>query len=140
MICPSLPPLTPCTKVPFMERSVSTAHSSSTCDLFIDQNMFDEFGDHFEDEDFVRISRKHFSIEKKAGDKCAVLTDLSMYGTFVHGVRVGKGRQIILEHCSIISLLGNNCEVFRYIDRDTMEDLYPSHLTDKYIVGEILGK
>ena len=125
----------------FSLRSTFTVgRNPSTCDLFIDQNMFDEFGDHFEDEDFVRISRKHFSIEKKVGDECAVLTDLSMNGTFVHGVRVGKDRKIILEHCSVISLLGNNCEVFRYMDRDTMEDLHPSHLTDKYIVGEILGK
>ena len=118
----------------------TVGRNPSTCDLFIDINMFDEFGDHFEDDDFVRISRRHFIIDKKVGDECAVLTDLSMNGTFVHGVRVGKDRQIILEHCSVISLLSQDGEVFRYLDRDTMEDLFASHVTDKYIVGEILGK
>ena len=79
-------------------------------------------------------------IEKRDGEESAVLTDLSMNGTFVHGVRVGKDRQIILEHCCVISILGQDGEVFRYLDRDTMEDLFPFHLTEKYVVGEILGK
>ena len=34
-------------------------------------------------------------------------------GTFVNGVRVGKDRQIILEHCSVISLLSQDGEDFR---------------------------
>ena len=61
-------------------------------------------------------------------EECAVLTadsDLSMNGTFLHGVRVGMDRQIILEHCSVISLLGQDAEDFRYQDQDPMEDLFP---------------
>ena len=124
----------------FSLRSAFTVgRNPSTCDLFIDDKMFEELN-HFDEEDYVRISRRQFSIEKRAGEECAVLTDLSMNGTFVHGVRVGKDRQILLEHCSVISLLGQDGEVFRYLDRDTMEDLFPSNLTDKYMVGEILGK
>ena len=84
----------------FSLRSAFTVgRNPSTCDLFIDDNMFDELS-HFEDEDYVRISRRHFMIEKRDGEESAVLTDLSMNGTFVDGVRVGKERQIILEHCS----------------------------------------
>ena len=53
------------------------------------------------------------------------MTDLSMNGTFLDGVRVGMDRQIILEHCSVISLLGQDAEDFRYQDQDPMEDLFP---------------
>ena len=122
-----------------LHSAFTVGRNPSTCDLFIDDNMFDELS-HFEDEDYVRISRRHFMIEKRDGEESAVLTDLSMNGTFVDGVRVGKDRQIILEHCCVISILGQDGEVFRYLDRDTMEDLFPFHLTEKYIVGEILGK
>jgi len=124
----------------FSLRSAFTVgRNPSTCDLFIDDEMFEELN-HFDEDDYIRISRRQFSIEKRAGEECAVLTDLSMNGTFVHGVRVGKDRQILLEHCSVISFLGQEGEVFRYLDRDTMEDLFPSNLTEKYMVGEILGK
>merc|ERR1719431_449940 len=44
--------------------------------------MFDDLH-HFDEEDYVRISRRHFSIEKRVGEECAVLTDLSMNGTFL---------------------------------------------------------
>ena len=70
------------------------------------------------------------------GEDCAVVTDLSMNGTFQRGVRVGKDRQILLDHCCVISILSQDAEVFWYFDRDTMEDLVTSRVTEpeKYIV------
>ena len=56
------------------------------------------------------------------------------------GVWVGKDRQFILRHCSVISILSSEGSFLRYFDRDTMEDLFPFNVTQKYIVGEILGK
>ena len=52
----------------FSLRSAFTVgRNPSTCDLFIDDIMFDELS-HFEDEDYVRISRRHFMIEKRDGE------------------------------------------------------------------------
>ena len=48
---------------------------------------------------------------------------------FVDGVWVGKDRQFILRHCSVISILSSDGSFFRYLDRDTMEDLFPLRQT-----------
>ena len=102
----------------------TVGRNPSTCDLFINWELFnDNFGEEFEDEDYVRISRRHFIIDKEVGEDSAVLTDLSMNGTFVDGVRLGKDRKFILRHCSVISILGSGGDCFRYLDRDTMEDI-----------------
>ena len=118
----------------------SVGRDPSTCSLVIDEELSKQIEKAFENENRLWISRRHFIIEKKIGDKSAVLTDLSMNGTWVDKVRVGKDRQMILSHCSVISILDMGGECFRYIDRDTMEDLYTTCVTDKYIVGGMLGK
>ena len=46
---------------------------------------------------------------------------------------------MILEHCSIISVLSNDIELFRYLDRDVMERDFPRPVTSKYLVGQVLG-
>jgi len=93
----------------------------------------------FGGEDFIRISRNHFTISKSAGEVRAVLTDLSMNGTWVDGVKVGKERKIILSHCSVIALLGEEWTCFQYLDRSIMEATMPECVTSKYLVGRVLG-
>ena len=83
-----------------------------------------------------------------------------MNGTWVDGVKVGRGnlffvvvhamvfvfidtflgRQMLLNHCSLISLLLPECECFRYLDRAIMEAAFPFCLRKNYIVGEELGR
>ena len=86
-----------------------------------------------------QLSRKHFLVSKAVGDEVAALTDLSTNGTWVNGVKVGEGRQMILEHCTTISLLGPTNKVFQYLDRARMESLYPSKITSRYLVTDFLG-
>ena len=112
----------------------------SICSLFIDEDLYKPVEKTVENEKYSWLSRRHFTIRKKTGERSAVLFDLSMNGTWVNGVKVGKDRQIILSHCSVISILDVSAECFRYIDRDTMETLYPNCVTQKYIVGSVLGK
>merc|ERR1712235_116901 len=50
------------------------------------------------------------------------------------------GRQMLLNHCSLISLLLPECECFRYLDRAIMEAAFPFCLRKNYIVGEELGR
>ena len=112
----------------------------STCSLFITEELYNQIEKTVEKQNHSWISRRHFIVSKKMGEKSAVLTDLSLHGTWVNGVKVGKDRQMILSHCSVISILDMESECFMYIDRDTMENLYTACVTQKYIVGGILGK
>ena len=86
-----------------------------------------------------QLSRHHFLVRKALGDEVAVLTDLSLNGTWVNGVKVGRERQMILQHCSTISLLGQDHKVFQYLDRATMDKLYSSKITSRYLVSDFLG-
>ena len=110
-----------------------------TCDLEITEKMFESIDHNLPKEDYVKISRQHFKIIKKRGDSAAVLEDLSMNGTWVDGVPVGRGNRIILKHCSIISILDPDVDCFRYLDRDTINQTYPECAERNYLVAELLG-
>ena len=85
------------------------------------------------------VSRQHFLVRKAVGDDLAELTDLSQNGTWVNGVKVGQDRRMTLQHCSLISLLGPTLQVFQYLDRATMDRLYPSEITSRFLVSDELG-
>ena len=123
-----------------LSSSFTVGRDPSLCTLFIDEDLFERIGINFKNEKYVGISRRHFEIEKKDGEASAVITDLSMNGTWVNGVRVGKDKQMILAHCSVISLFDLDGDCFSFLDRNTMVAIFPSCLTRKYIVGGILGK
>ena len=65
----------------------------STCSLFITEELYNQIEKTVEKQNHSWISRRHFIVSKKMGEKSAVLTDLSMNGTWVNGVKVGKDRQ-----------------------------------------------
>ena len=73
------------------------------------------------------------------GEKSAVPMDLSTNGTWVNKVKVGKKRQMILSHCSVVCILEIGGECFRYIDRGTIY-LHNLRHYSKYIDGDILRK
>ena len=69
-------------------------------------------------------SRVHFIFNRGHGPSGPSLTDTFMNGTWIDKMRVGKG----------------NKEVFCYQDKVTMErDFHPS-LTNKCLVGKVLGE
>jgi len=68
------------------------------------------------------------------------LTDTSMNGTWIDGMRVGKDHSAPLSHGNIISILSTEMEVFQYLDKVIIERDYPSSLTNKYLVGKVLGE
>ena len=86
-----------------------------------------------------KVSRIHLVLYREQYDDKSGVNDLSMNGTFVNKVKVGKGEKMILEHCSVISVLSNEIELFRYLDRDVMERDFPRQVTSKYLVGQVLG-
>ena len=86
-----------------------------------------------------KVSRIHLVLYREQSDDNSGVNDLSMNGTFVNKVKVGKGDKMILEHCNVISVLSNEIELFRYLDRDVMERDFPRPVTSKYLVGQVLG-
>ena len=120
-------------------RDLVVGRHAESCRLVVDEEMFDAMNHDFGGEDFVRISRRHLTISKSEGEVRAVLTDLSLNGTWVDGVKVGKGRQIILNHCSVVALLGQEWTCFQYLDRNIMEATFHQCITSKYLVGRELG-
>ena len=114
------------------ESEVSIQLGEALCRALVELSEFGESPN--------ELSRQHFLVRKAPGDELAELTDLSRNGTWVNGVKVGQDRRIILQHCSNISLLGPAHKVFQYLDRATMDSLYPSKITSKYLVSEELGR
>ena len=80
----------------------------STCSLFITEELYNQIEKTVEKHNHSWIFRRHFIVGNKMGEKSALLTDLSMNGTWVNGV--GKDRQMILSHCSVISILDMESE------------------------------
>ena len=69
----------------------------------------------------TRVSRQHFLI-RHVGDAASprfVLEDTAANGTWLNGVRIGKGQQLPLQHGDMITVLYNDHEVpllqFRFI-------------------------
>lgn len=85
----------------------------------------------------LKVSRVHLNIGLEEGSPN--LTDNSMNGTWVGGLKVGRGRRCRLEHCSTIALLSAERKLFIFLERATMEQLYPAVLTQRFLVGEVLG-
>jgi pSer/pThr/pTyr-binding forkhead associated (FHA) protein len=81
-----------------------------------------------------KISRVYFILHRDLGD------DRSLNGTWVNMLRVGKGNKITLEHCSIISILCQEPELFCFLDKNIMEIDFPPSLSSKYLVGKVLGE
>lgn len=69
-----------------------------------------------------------------------MLLDKSSNGTWVNGLKVGRGKSRMLEHNSIISLSHQKlrCYVYLSTSYDYQRD-YPAELTSKYIVSRDLG-
>ena len=102
-------------KIFCLDSSVTVGRHQDSCNVFVDEDMFHSMDHDFGGESYVRyvwlvnflylfsmehrsdsiiilrISRNHFTIEKRTGEERAVLTDCSMNGTWVDGVKVGRG-------------------------------------------------
>ena len=73
---------------------------------------------------FNNLSKHHFNIfrakDPLEGGYSVLLTDLSSNGTFVNGVRVGKGNTVIVKNPSTISLVAEYNIAFVFVN---LEDL-----------------
>ena len=127
------------TKIFCLNSPITAGRDIDTCNLYIDQDFFTSLDPNFPDAEYAKLSRQHFSMEKRPGDSKAVLKDLSKNGTWVDGVRVGENYQMVLNHCSVISIHENLDECFLYLDKVEMERKFPECVANNYLVANILG-
>ncbi|PAV89885.1 hypothetical protein WR25_25497 [Diploscapter pachys] len=85
------------------------------------------------------LSRKQFRLEYDAETKKTNLVDLSLNGTLVNNVMVGKGNSVELCCGDVIALGFSRYSVFAFQSMETTK--YPKELTDKLIMTNVaLGK
>ena len=60
-------------------------------------------------------------------------------GTWVNGVKVGRGTTIPLEHNATICFSYPAKKVFVFMGSDVLEESFPVELTSKYTVSKVLG-
>ena len=127
------------TKIYCLNSPITVGRDIDTCNLYIDPEFFSSLDPNIPSAEYVKISRHHFTLEKRPGDSKAVLRDLSRNGTWVDGVRVGENYNMILNHCSVISVHDNLDECFTYLDKAEMEKQFPECVENNYLVAGILG-
>jgi len=87
---------------------------------------------------FQSISKKQCEIFKN--ENGVFIRDDSSNGTFVDGVKIGKGQSIALLHDSDISFANASCKVFVYRSSDAEKEIFPPELAQKYTVSKELGR
>ena len=107
-----------------------------SCDLVLNEVIFTSSTD--EDLQLTKVSRVQFQL-KRSGTN-VVLEDKSMNGTYVNGLKLGKGKQHSLDQGDTISVLQMDFEVFMFICEVRLRQLYPRSVTNKYLVGRVLGE
>ena len=63
-----------------------------------------------------------------------------MNGTYVNGLKLGKGGQHSLDQEDTISILQMDFEVFLFINEVILGQIYPDSVVRKYLVGRVLGE
>lgn len=105
-------------------------------DLYIDKELLPE-------NIFHGISNVHFTITKNLSDleSPAYITDNSRNGTFVNGIKIGKGNKVILKHKDVISLSHPRFKAIVYRDEIMAQIVneLPKEIQQTYYVGRKLG-
>lgn len=69
-----------------------------------------------------------------------ILEDYSSNGTFVNGVKIGKGRSKLLTHSDEISLTCRHGKLFTFLDTQYRHPGFPADINKKYVIVNALGK
>eukprot|EP00128_Syssomonas_multiformis_P012683 Colp12_sorted_trinity150504_noHs@10962 len=89
--------------------------------------------------DGPQISNKHCMVYKKIADDesiTAFIEDLSSNGTFVNGIKIGKGKTVVLNNNDEVSFALKKNKVFMYHDQQASSG---ELLNDTYYVTKLLG-
>jgi len=107
-----------------------------SCNLTLEETLFTGSTD--EDLQLGKVSRVQFEL-KRVGSSVA-LVDQSMNGTYVNGLKVGKGKQHSLDQGDIVAILQVDFEVFVFVSEARLRQIFPHPVVNKYVVGRVLGE
>lgn len=89
------------------------------------------------------LSRVHCGfkrIKDVTADYQTIIEDYSANGTFVNGVKIGKGKNKLLTHGDEISMTCSKGKVFIYLDTQHRNPGFPADINKKFVIVENLGK
>ncbi len=79
-------------------------------------------------------------IRDMTADYQTILEDYSANGTFVNGVRIGKGKNKLLANGDVIAMTCSKGKVFTYLDTQHRNPSFPTDINKKFVIVENLGK
>ncbi|CAG9561957.1 unnamed protein product [Danaus chrysippus] len=89
------------------------------------------------------VSKRHFVIKRDMSEPLspAIITDLSHNGTFVNGVKIGKGKSRVLDDNDEISLSNAVVKIFLFKDLlKNEQDKAPKEISEKFYISRVLGQ
>ncbi|CAH0398384.1 unnamed protein product [Chilo suppressalis] len=107
-----------------------------TCSFVLNKNMIKE--------NIIRnVSKQQFIIKRDLQETLnpAIITDLSYNGTFVNGVKIGKGNSRVLDDNDVIAITHELVKIFVFKDLlKNEQNQVPAHISQKYYISRILGQ
>ncbi|CAH2096256.1 unnamed protein product [Euphydryas editha] len=89
------------------------------------------------------VSKQQFIIKRDLDDSLnpAIITDLSHNGTFINGIRIGKGNSRVLDDNDVISVTHALVKIFLFKDLlKNEQDKVPKEISQKYYISRVLGQ
>ncbi|KAM3965326.1 cell cycle checkpoint kinase 2 [Aphomia sociella] len=89
------------------------------------------------------VSKRHFILKRDLSEPLspAIMTDLSYNGTFVNGIKIGKGNSRILDDNDVISVTHPSMKLFVFKDLlKNEQDQVPREISKKYYISRTLGQ
>lgn len=89
------------------------------------------------------LSRIHCGFKRILDDAVGyqtILEDFSSNGTFVNGVKIGKGKSKLLNHGDVISLTCPHGKLFTFLDTQYRHPGFPADISKNYIISHAIGK
>ncbi|XP_045448052.1 ovarian-specific serine/threonine-protein kinase Lok-like [Melitaea cinxia] len=89
------------------------------------------------------VSKQQFIIKRDLSESLnpAIITDLSHNGTFINGVRIGKGNSRVLDDNDVISVTHPLVKIFLFKDLlKNEQDKVPKEISQKYYISRVLGQ
>ncbi|XP_045772874.1 ovarian-specific serine/threonine-protein kinase Lok [Maniola jurtina] len=95
-------------------------------------------------DDIVKsVSKQQFVIQRDLTEPLnpAIITDLSYNGTFINGVKIGKGNSRVLDDNDVISVTHEIVKIFLFKDLlKNEQDKVPKEVSQKYYISRVLGQ
>ncbi|CAL8071445.1 unnamed protein product [Calicophoron daubneyi] len=91
---------------------------------------------------FSTFSKQHFKLLQEPCKQGSIVfvEDLSSNGTFINGTKIGRGKRHPLSNNDEISLSLKHYKCYIFSDSNSISDLYPHDVTEKYTVSRLIGR